>query len=190
MVEFQPRSVIATVLDSVAYCYVLLPCLPCYSNPQLSFHTRSFAHLGVTHLRPRISTYRTGSTSHPGISHICPIIPTTRSGYLPSPGSYCVAFHSHFLLLLASHNISSRVARSFYLPPPGATMPLSCDRPPCSPSRLSIFQIPVITLPTASHFPFISLYRSLPTAFPPLPTILLPQASPMSRQLSVLLVSP
>ena len=77
-----------------------------------------------------------------------------------------------------------------YLPPPGTTMPLSCDRPPRSPSRLSIFQIPVVTLPTASHFPFISLYRSSPTAFPPLPALLLPQASPMSRQLSVVLVSP
>ena len=190
VVEFQPRSFIATVLDSVAYCYVLLPFLPCYSNPQLSFNTRSFAHLGVANLRPIISTYRMGSTAHPGISRICPIIPTTRSGSLPSPGSYCVAFHSHFLLLLASHNISSRVAQGFYLPPPGATMPLSFDSPPCSPSRLRIFQIPVVTLPTASHFPFISLYRSSLTAFLPLPALLLPQASPISRQLSVVIVSP
>ena len=77
-----------------------------------------------------------------------------------------------------------------YLPPPGATMPLSCDRPPCGLSRLRISQITVVTLPTAPHFPFISLYRSSPTLFLLLPALLIPQVSPMSRQLSVVLVSP
>ena len=77
-----------------------------------------------------------------------------------------------------------------YLPPPGATMPLSYDRPPCSPSCLRIFQIPVVTLPTAPHFPFISLYMSSPTSFLLILALLLHQASPMSRQISVVLVSP
>ena len=188
--EFQTRSVIATVLGSIAYCCVILPFLPYYSSPHLSFHTRSFEHLGVTHLCPIISTYRTGSTAHPGISRICPRIPTTRSDYLPSPGSYWVVFPSHNLLLLASCKIFPGLPEVVYLLPPGATITLSCDRPPRSPSRLRIFQIPVVTLPTASHFPFISLYRSSLTAFLPLPALLLPQASPMSRQLSVVLVSP
>ena len=56
VVEFQPCSGIATVLDSVAYCYVHLPCLPCYYSVRHSYHTRSFTHLDVVCLQPRILT--------------------------------------------------------------------------------------------------------------------------------------
>ena len=112
MLEFQTWSVIATVLYSVAYCCVLLPCLPCYSSPHLSFHLRSFAHLGVARLRPLISTYITSSTAHPGISRLRLSIPTTRYTSLPSPGSYCADIPSRHFLILASREISSRFARS------------------------------------------------------------------------------
>ena len=36
----KPQSVFAPVLDSAAYCYVLLPRLPCYSSHRHSYHTR------------------------------------------------------------------------------------------------------------------------------------------------------
>ena len=62
MVEFQIQSGISTVLDSVDYFYVRLPCLPWYSSPHCSYHTRSFTHIGVACFRPRIPTYRSAST--------------------------------------------------------------------------------------------------------------------------------
>ena len=143
VVDFQPQSVIATVLDSLAYFYVLLPCILCYSSPRLSFHTRETAHPGVARLCTRISTYRTRSTSQPGVSCICPIILNTRYASLPSPGSYCAALLYRRLLLLASREISSRVVRTCLSAPP----PLHHHAyilqlpPPRIPSRLIILQI-------------------------------------------------
>ena len=103
---------ITTLLDSITYCYVLLPCLPCYSSYHLSLHMRSFSHPGVACLRPSISTYRTSSTVHPGVSRVLPIILATRYTSLPSPSSYCMAIIYRRLQLLASRKISSRVAQS------------------------------------------------------------------------------
>ena len=116
--EFHPRSVISTVLDSVTYICVLLPCIPCYSSPCISFHTRSFSHPGVARLRPSISTCRTRSTAHMGVSRIHPIILTTRYAYQPSPGSYRVALPYPCLQILVSREISSRVIqRCLYVTP-------------------------------------------------------------------------
>ena len=56
--EFQPQSGITTSLDSAAYCYVPLPCLPCYYSPRLSHRTRSSGHLGVASLHTGIPTSR------------------------------------------------------------------------------------------------------------------------------------
>ena len=78
----------------------------------------------------------------------------------------------------------------FYLLPPGATMPLYCDHPPPSPYRQRILQILVATIPTAPRLPIFSLYRSSPNVFPSLLALIMPQASPTSRQLAVALVSP
>ena len=62
VVEIQTRSGIATVLDSAAYCYVRLPCLPWYSSPHRSYHMRSFAHPGVVCIQPSIPTSWSAST--------------------------------------------------------------------------------------------------------------------------------
>ena len=79
VVEFQPRSGIAIVLDYVDYCYVRLPCLPCYSSPHRSYHTRSFAYPGVTCLRLSIPTSHSASTIpwFP-LNESLPISPPTR----------------------------------------------------------------------------------------------------------------
>ena len=58
VVEFQPRSVIVTVLESVAYCYVFLPWLPWYHSSHIIFHTSSSSHPGVAHLHTSISSFR------------------------------------------------------------------------------------------------------------------------------------
>ena len=102
----KPHSGIATVLDSVAYGYVLLPWLPCYSIPHLSYPTRSFSHLGVACLKISISIYHTRSSVHPDVSLICPRILNFRSASLYSPGSYCVALTPHCFLLFVSQDIS------------------------------------------------------------------------------------
>ena len=76
---------ISAVLDSVPYCYILLPCLPYHYIPHLSFYMSSSAHLDVSHIRPRISVYCTRSTAQLGVSCIHPIILTTRYASLPTP---------------------------------------------------------------------------------------------------------
>ena len=81
----EPQSDIAKVLCFVTYCYVILPCLTCYSSPHLSYHKRSFSHPGIAYLRPSISIYSMRSSYHPGISCVCPIIPTYQSAFLSSP---------------------------------------------------------------------------------------------------------
>ena len=106
----KPQLGIATALNSIAYCYIFLPCLHCYSSPHLIYQMKSFAHLGVTCLCPSISTYRKRSSSHPGICHICPSIPTSRSSSLYSPGSYCMDLSTYDLLIFDSFKISSKVA--------------------------------------------------------------------------------
>ena len=55
----KPHSGIATVLEPVAYCYIRLPHLPCYSIPCLIYRMRSFIQPGVSCLCPIISAYRT-----------------------------------------------------------------------------------------------------------------------------------
>ena len=107
-------SRIATVLDSAAYCYVILPHRPCYSSPRRSYHTSSSAHPGVTRLRPSISTYRTRSFAHPGVSRLRPGTPTSHSATPPSSGSYCMTLSPNRLLLLASHEAPAKVARSCF----------------------------------------------------------------------------
>ena len=69
------HSGIATVLDSVAFCYVLLPRPPWYSILHLRYHTSSFAHPRITYLCSIISTYRTCTSAHLGIYRIYPRIP-------------------------------------------------------------------------------------------------------------------
>ena len=47
-----PQSGIAKVLDSAAYCYVIIPCCPCYYSTRQRYHTSSSDHLDVPYLRP------------------------------------------------------------------------------------------------------------------------------------------
>ena len=108
----KPQSGIDSVLDYIAYCYVLLPRLPCYSIPRLNYHTRSFSHLGVSCLLPSISSYHTRPFSHLGISRLRPSIPTLLSTSLPSSGSYCVNLYPCSLLFFASRETPIKVARS------------------------------------------------------------------------------
>ena len=89
-----PHSGISTVLEYVAYCYIFIPFLPCYSSPHLSYHTRSFAHPGVAHLPPRILTSQSAST------HL--------------PGSYCLTLSPRRLLLFYSRDIYSKVDLSCF----------------------------------------------------------------------------
>ena len=102
----KPRSGIDIDLDSVAYCSVLLPLLPCYSSPHLSYHMSPFSNPGVTRICPRISAYSTRSSAHPGVSHLHPSILNFRSSSPYSPGSYWVALSPRRLLLFSSRDIS------------------------------------------------------------------------------------
>ena len=84
----KPRSGIATVLDSPTYCYIIIPRPTCYSSPQQRYHTSSFAHPGINHIRPRISSYCTRSFYHPGASYLRTRILTPLSAPPPPSGSY------------------------------------------------------------------------------------------------------
>ena len=109
-----PQSGIATVLDSVDYCYVLLPHLPYYSSPRLSYHMRSFDHLGFSCLRPSISAYRTRSFKHPCVSLIRSRIQTSLSASLPSSGSYCLNLSPFRPLLFDSCETPDKVDQSCF----------------------------------------------------------------------------
>ena len=110
----KPQLGVDTVLDYVTYGYVLPHWLPWYYSPQLSYHMRSFYHLGIAHICISISTYRMRSSYHLGVSCLCPSIPTSRSTSLPPTGSYCVALSPYCLLLLDSHEIYAKVYLSWF----------------------------------------------------------------------------
>ena len=112
--SYKPQSGISTALESVDYCYVLLSCIPWYSSTQIIYYTRSFSHLGFTHLRPRISTYRTRSSAHLGFSCLCPSIPDYPYASTHSPGSYCMALSPHRLLIFSSRKIYAKVSLSWF----------------------------------------------------------------------------
>ena len=124
------QSSISQVLYSAVYCYVILYRRPCYSSPCRSYHTGSYAHLGVPFLRPSISVYHTSLFIHLGISRPCPRIQTFRPATLPPSGSYCVTLPPNHLFLLASLEIPAKVARSHFSVPLGATKPPSCIHTP------------------------------------------------------------
>ena len=80
----KPQSGIDEVLESAAYCYVLLPRLPCYSSTSCSYQTSSSTHLGFPCLQPSIYAYQTKSFTHLGISRIRTIILTSQPSLAPS----------------------------------------------------------------------------------------------------------
>ena len=55
VVGFQLLLGVNAALDSVAYCYVPITCIPWYSNPWLIHCMGSSAHLGVACLSPIIT---------------------------------------------------------------------------------------------------------------------------------------
>ena len=68
VVGFQPWSGMNTFLYYVAYYYVPITRLLCYSSTQLICHTGSSAHLSVARIRPIISSLHTGSSTHLGVA--------------------------------------------------------------------------------------------------------------------------
>ena len=112
----KPQSGIAQDLYSATYCCVILPHFPCYSSSRHIYHTSSSAHLGVPRLRPSSSAYHTRSFSRLGVFRIRPIIPNSHTATPPPSISYCMMLSQNHLLLLASHEIPSKVTRScFYV---------------------------------------------------------------------------
>ena len=100
VVEFQ-----AYVSDfSIHRLYRLLlitqPCPSYYSNIHHKYHTNSYAYLGISHLRSRISIYHTRSFSHLGVSSFFPSMPNSQPA-LPLPFIfYCLPIYPPILLLL------------------------------------------------------------------------------------------
>ena len=110
----KPQSGIDTVLESAAYCYVIIPRLPWCSIPRSSYHTRSFSHPGVTRIRPSISAYCKRSLDHPGVSRLRPSIPNPPYASPPPYGPYCVTLSPCRLLLLSSCETPEKVNRSCF----------------------------------------------------------------------------
>ena len=134
----KPQSGIDEVLDSAAYCYVLLPRLPCYSSTSCSYQTSSSTHLGFPCLQPSIYAYQTKSFTHLGISRIRTIILTSQPSLPPPVGSYCVALFPNILLLFASREIPAKVARiCFYV---ASWRHQACLLPPPPSQSLSLAQ--------------------------------------------------
>ena len=110
------QSGIAQVLDSDAYCDVILPLRPFYISPHCSYHTSSSAHLGVPCIHPSISDYHTRLFSHLDVSCLLTRIPTPHPSTWPPSGSYCMKLYLNIPPLLSDHNIPSKVPQScFYV---------------------------------------------------------------------------
>ena len=152
--EFQFWSVIATVLDSVSYCCVRLPCLPWYYSSHRSYHMSAFTHLGVSRTWPSILTSLSAYTT--------PWFPLHDS---PPPVS------SYSFLM-------PRLPKDAYLTPLDATMRTYCYLPPRIPSFLRTLLISAATLPTVLQLTAVSLCRSSLTVFLPLPQWFLPRLLP------------
>ena len=100
----------------IVFCRLLLCTLPCpywYYNFHHSYHTSSYAHLGVSRLGLIISVFRRRSLSHLGVSCLRTIILTSQPALSLYYGSYIVALYPPLLLLLASRE-SSRLAQSYF----------------------------------------------------------------------------
>ena len=93
---------------------MLLPRRPCHSIHRRSHHTSSSAHLGVPRTRPSIYAYHTRSFALLGISHLLLRIPTSQPTQPPPIGCYYMTFSPTLLFLLASLDITSRAAQSFF----------------------------------------------------------------------------
>ena len=108
------QSGIAAVLDSAAYCYVIIPRHTCYSSTRRRDHTISSSHPGVNRLRPSISAYRTRSFDYTGVSRLCNNIPISHSATTPPYGSYCTNLSPNSLIRLASCETPAKVDRSCF----------------------------------------------------------------------------
>ena len=112
----KPQSVTAKSLDYVADCYVYYLALPAIIIPAIAttrVHPPTWAS---PRLRPSISVCHTRSFAHLGVSRIRPSMPTTHPIlHIPyGSGSYCTPISPPILILpLASHE-SARVARSCF----------------------------------------------------------------------------
>ena len=106
----KPQSGISQVLDSAAYCDVIIPHHPCYSSPRRIYHTSSSTHLGFLCIRPIIFAYHMRLFAHLGVSCIYPSIPNYHPVTPPPSGAYCVMISPNRLLLLASCDIPANVS--------------------------------------------------------------------------------
>ena len=170
-----------------------------------AFTSTLFPTLASTrgHSPTRVSPTRSSPVSIPASPPTARVQPPTRASPVSVPSSLLIAmllylppFPTVWLsLTVASYSLIPTkkipgLTEVFYLPPPGATIPLSCNHPPCSLSCLSILQISVTMLLTASWLPVVSLYSSSPNVFPLFLALLPPRASPMSYQIAVARISP
>ena len=181
---FQTQSGINSDLDSVDYCYVPKPCIPCYYITRLINCTRSSDHLGVSCLCPIISSYSTRSPDHIGVIHLFPRFLTPRSDSLLFPW---FLLHDSLSLLppLYSCDIFAKVSLSWMYAASWRHHASLLRSPPCRPSLLCTPQKLAAAPPTMPPLPVISLCRLSPTEFLTLNALLLPWVFPISRLTSV-----
>ena len=131
------------------------------------------------------------SIAQSGASRLCPRTPNPLSASPLSSISLYVTLSPCRLLLFASRETPSKVTRNcFSLASWHHQSSLLRPTPPCSPTPLHTLQISVVTSPNVPPLPAVFLYRSSPTAFLPITTLLPPQASPTSCLISSALTSP
>ena len=120
------------------------------------------------------------SFAHPAVACLLPNILTSRSAYT-TPW-----YPLHVYIPLFPHNLFFPHLRQYFLKllicRILAPLCIPSSTPlPRNPSCLCTLQIAAVTLPTVPRLPAITLCRSLPTAFPPLPALIPPWVYPVSR---------
>ena len=125
----KPQPVTAWSLDYSAYYYILFPVLTKYSSQHCSYHTSLSAHLGVLRLQTIFYACHTRSFAYLCFSSILISMPNYQPALPLRSGDYYVTVSALLLLLLASHEIPSRVAWIFSLSPIVAIKRPSCALP-------------------------------------------------------------
>ena len=147
-------------LDSVAYCYVYYLALPYFLIPTIA---TTQVHPPTWASPVSVSASPTSTLGHSPTWASLVSVPayqlTTQTSSPFRLWSYYMPISPLLLLLLASHE-SSRVTRSCFLSPLGATTPSSSAPLLHTLSPLHIPEIRDVAPPTAPGFPAVALCKS------------------------------
>ena len=114
VVEFQDSVSDFSIHRLCSLFSYTLPCPSYYSNFRHRYHTSSYSHLGISHIRSRVSIYHTRSISHLGVSSFFPRMPNSQPALPLLSSSYCLPIYPLIILFLAFCEYARLALSCFY----------------------------------------------------------------------------